>query len=80
MQCCEKKIEKASEMQQPSCKSKSFGQTRFLYLPEVLLKITHISETILSILTKLCPNVPWVIPSKVMFGMSGIQRMAQEGA
>jgi hypothetical protein len=25
------------------------------------LKITHISETILSILTKLCPNVPWVI-------------------
>jgi hypothetical protein len=29
------------------------------------LKITHISETILSILTKLCPNVPWVIPSRV---------------
>jgi hypothetical protein len=25
------------------------------------LRITHISETILSILTKLCPNVPWVI-------------------
>ena len=24
------------------------------------LRITHISETILSILTKLCPNVPWV--------------------
>ena len=30
-------------------------------LPEVFLRITHISETILSILTKLCPNVPWVI-------------------
>ena len=25
------------------------------------LRIKHISETILSILTKLCPNVPWVI-------------------
>ena len=25
------------------------------------LRITHISETILSILAKLCPNVPWVI-------------------
>jgi hypothetical protein len=25
------------------------------------LRITHFSETILSILTKLCPNVPWVI-------------------
>jgi hypothetical protein len=25
------KIEKASEMQQPSCKSKSFGQTGFLF-------------------------------------------------
>jgi hypothetical protein len=121
------KIEKASEMQQPSCKSKSFGQTGFLFsrfinvmcqvpifwhcwftrrflniiiinhfrqwlrspplrhiylgsgwidklnaprveawghphpLPEVFLRITHISETILSILTKLCPNVPWMI-------------------
>jgi hypothetical protein len=30
-------------------------------LPEVFLRITHISKTILSILTKLCPNVPWVI-------------------
>ena len=30
-------------------------------LPELFLRITHISETILSILTKLCPNVPWVI-------------------
>ena len=31
-------------------------------LPEVFfLRITHISETILLILTKLCPNVPWVI-------------------
>ena len=30
-------------------------------LPEVFLRITHISETILSILTKLCPNVPWMI-------------------
>ena len=30
-------------------------------LPEVFLRITHISETILSILIKLCPNVPWVI-------------------
>ena len=32
-------------------------------LPEVFLRITHtcISETILSILAKLCPNVPWVI-------------------
>ena len=30
-------------------------------LPEFFLRITHISETILSILTKLCPNVPWVI-------------------
>ena len=30
-------------------------------LPEVFLRITHISETILSMLTKLCPNVPWVI-------------------
>jgi hypothetical protein len=30
-------------------------------LPEVFLRITHISETILSILTKLFPNVPWVI-------------------
>jgi hypothetical protein len=30
-------------------------------LPEVFLRITHISETILSILTKLCLNVPWVI-------------------
>jgi hypothetical protein len=30
-------------------------------LPEVFLRITDISETILSILTKLCPNVPWVI-------------------
>jgi hypothetical protein len=29
-------------------------------LSEVFLRITHISETILSILTKLCPNVPWV--------------------
>jgi hypothetical protein len=29
-------------------------------LPEVFLRITHISETILSILSKLCPNVPWV--------------------
>ena len=27
----------------------------------IFLRITHISETILSILTKLCPNVPWVI-------------------
>jgi hypothetical protein len=27
----EKKIEKASEMQQPSCKSNSFGQTGFLF-------------------------------------------------
>jgi hypothetical protein len=26
-----KKFEKASEMQQPSCKSKSFGQTGFLF-------------------------------------------------
>jgi hypothetical protein len=25
------------------------------------LRIAHISETILSILTKLCPNVPWMI-------------------
>jgi hypothetical protein len=33
-------------------------------LPEVFLRITHISETILSILTKLCPNVPWVILSQ----------------
>ena len=30
-------------------------------LPEVFLRITHISETILSILTKLCPNVPCMI-------------------
>jgi hypothetical protein len=30
-------------------------------LPDVFLRITHVSETILSILTKLCPNVPWVI-------------------
>ena len=30
-------------------------------LPEFFLRITHISEIILSILTKLCPNVPWVI-------------------
>ena len=30
-------------------------------LPEVFLRIKHISETILSIFTKLCPNVPWVI-------------------
>ena len=27
-------------------------------LPEVFLRITHITETSLSILTKLCPNVP----------------------
>jgi hypothetical protein len=30
-------------------------------LPEVFLRITHISETILSILTIPFPNVPWVI-------------------
>jgi hypothetical protein len=30
-------------------------------LPEFFLRITHISETILPILTKLCPNVPCVI-------------------
>jgi hypothetical protein len=30
-------------------------------LPEVFLRITHISKTILSILTKLCSNVPLVI-------------------
>ena len=30
-------------------------------LPKVFLRITHISETILSILTKLCPNVPCMI-------------------
>ena len=30
-------------------------------LPEVFLRITHISETILSILTKRCPNVPCMI-------------------
>jgi hypothetical protein len=30
-------------------------------LPEVVLRITHIAETILSILTKLCLNVPWMI-------------------
>jgi hypothetical protein len=30
-------------------------------LPEVFLRITHISETIFSILTKLCPNVPCMI-------------------
>ena len=30
-------------------------------LPKVFLRITHISETILSILTKLFQNVPWVI-------------------
>ena len=29
--------------------------------PGFFLRITHISETIMSILTKLCPNVPWVI-------------------
>ena len=29
--------------------------------PGFFLRIAHISETILSILTKLCPNVPWVI-------------------
>jgi hypothetical protein len=29
--------------------------------PQVFLRITHISESILSILTKLCPNVSWVI-------------------
>jgi hypothetical protein len=72
-----KNREKASEMQQPSCKSNSFGQTGFLFsrfinvmcqvwghphpLPKVFLRITHISETILSILTKLCPNVPCMI-------------------
>ena len=26
-----------------------------------ILRITHISETILSILIKFCPNVPWMI-------------------
>ena len=30
-------------------------------LPEVFLRIIHISETILSILVKLCPHVPWMI-------------------
>ena len=30
-------------------------------LPEVFLRITHISEIILSILTNLCPNVPCMI-------------------
>ena len=40
---------------------KSWGPGHPHPLPEVFLRITHISETILSILTKLCPNVPWVI-------------------
>ena len=30
-------------------------------LPEDFLRITHFYETILSILTILCPNFPWVI-------------------
>jgi hypothetical protein len=47
-------------------------------LPKVFLRITHISETILSILTKLCPNVPCMILFQSMFGMSGVQRRALE--
>ena len=40
---------------------KSWGPESSPSPTESFLRITHISETILSILTKLCPNVPWVI-------------------
>ena len=53
---------------------KSWGPGHPHPLPEVFLRITHISETILSILTKLFPMFLGWSSSKIMVGMSGVPR------